>query len=863
MARNANNGDMAAAKSIEELFPLIEYCRAGNLRAVSEWIEERKPLDLPEGKRTRRSSPLQIAIEKGFLTLAEMLLNGGADPQANGGNALWDAVNHRRSDIAELLLDRGVPLETVDFSSVCYSGDHALIKLFLNRGADPVKGNPFYHGFRHCLQPMLGVYKTQLEKIPALQIQADIALCHYAKEGNLRGVSLLIWAGARPDAVIPEGDTSEDFGGSFALLEAYRSGHVPILKRMKVENFPKKLPELFNAFSMDDGNTALEYLLKLHPSLSQLPDGGTQMLNHAFWNLGWAVDPKQVFGSRSLTKIDACIERIEYLVKHGAKWKPEPDSHRYSRRHIRHLEPDRILRLFSILHENKAADVELMESLVGTPTMRAHLGDYARKVARLFHPPPPKKSKPEVTLSQEPATPPPRPATTAELTDRAQTFLLDLVKEAPGKSFWEHRTLTFMDNQKDRKVLGMAKDDERSRLEIFQKAAEKVNQRARSFEVSVDGKDYRRTVRTITVSLKGESEWNEVFDELFRDCPDQNPRQLTAPARKLLGWLQKHGSPGVWRSERALSEEAELEGSQESIGVYLQELRRKLGLIVHMDSRKAVEGGREFLEYRAWLDSNLSAVSAENLSPVSMNRVFSSSLGRLSKRDVDEWRASILDYILTMEPTGTAPVYLLWISSRRELRRLFPSHNTDITSYGREIAELVSELRLPDTVKLGYDFRGSYHWMARVVPEIDWETTLPVLKELRDQPTLRDRYGLSEDAGRLLEWIEEIPAEKRIGEWTPIVEEEMDRKIGIKCPWDQENIPAYIQFLLDEINQKTGYDLGIQPWKSFSRLQTRIRVRKKRSEEAMVIQSIQLLGLQNGKMLPEEIVRDLLRELME
>jgi len=26
------------AKSIEELFPLIEFCKAGNLAAVSKWI---------------------------------------------------------------------------------------------------------------------------------------------------------------------------------------------------------------------------------------------------------------------------------------------------------------------------------------------------------------------------------------------------------------------------------------------------------------------------------------------------------------------------------------------------------------------------------------------------------------------------------------------------------------------------------------------------------------------------------------------------------------------------------------------------------------------------------------------------------
>ncbi|HEX4199924.1 MAG TPA: hypothetical protein VHY59_00290, partial [Chthoniobacterales bacterium] len=56
------------------------------------------------------------------------------------------------------------------------------------------------------------------------------------------------------------------------------------------------------------------------------------------WRLGWAAEPKQIFGIRETQKIDAIIDSIELLVKHGAKWKPEADSVREARRRIRHLE---------------------------------------------------------------------------------------------------------------------------------------------------------------------------------------------------------------------------------------------------------------------------------------------------------------------------------------------------------------------------------------------------------------------------------------------------------------------------------------------------------------------------------------------
>jgi Ankyrin repeats (3 copies) len=93
-----------AARSVEELFPLIKFCKDGDLKATSGWIAKGNPLDLPPGKKTRRASPLQIAIEKGFLTLTETLLDAGADPSSNG-NPLWVAVRAKRIDIVRLLLD--------------------------------------------------------------------------------------------------------------------------------------------------------------------------------------------------------------------------------------------------------------------------------------------------------------------------------------------------------------------------------------------------------------------------------------------------------------------------------------------------------------------------------------------------------------------------------------------------------------------------------------------------------------------------------------------------------------------------------------------------------------------------------------
>lgn len=74
----------ALATSIEELFPLVDSCRAGDLEAVTAWIAAGKPIDPPAKSKSRRPTPLKIAIEKEFLSLAKLLLKAGADPLANG-----------------------------------------------------------------------------------------------------------------------------------------------------------------------------------------------------------------------------------------------------------------------------------------------------------------------------------------------------------------------------------------------------------------------------------------------------------------------------------------------------------------------------------------------------------------------------------------------------------------------------------------------------------------------------------------------------------------------------------------------------------------------------------------------------------
>lgn len=167
-------------------------------------------------------------------------------------------------------------------------------------------------------------------------------------------------------------------------------------------------------------------------------------------------------------------------------------------------------------------------------------------------------------------------------------------------------------------------------------------------------------------------------------------------------------------------------------------------------------------------------------------------------------------------------------------------------------------------IHVEYDLRDDNDvWFVRLVPAVAWEPTLQALEELRNQPRLEERYGISRDAARLLEWIEGLRDKDYLCRWTPVVEDELDKKIGLTCPWDSANFPAYLSELLGELNERTPYQLALQPWKCYSEWKTRIRVNTKRSDESVLIRETQFLALKRGKVVNEHRIREVISRLLE
>lgn len=230
-------------QSLEAIRPFVQLCREGRLYEVERWAAEGKPLQLDPDvikKGTRPKTALQIAIETGQHSLVHLLLRTGYQLQLEWRNPLDLALCERRWDLFDLLLEGGADIESTNAYCVLTSYNTSLYERFRAAGYDLTQDHEMAailgHGTSN--RPLFGFAKRHRVANPKIQRELNIALGHQAEEGNEKGVSLCLWAGADPHA--PASDRDEDwdaneegFAGWTAIEQATREGHLEIVKQLR------------------------------------------------------------------------------------------------------------------------------------------------------------------------------------------------------------------------------------------------------------------------------------------------------------------------------------------------------------------------------------------------------------------------------------------------------------------------------------------------------------------------------------------------------------------------------------------------------------------------------------------------------
>ena len=383
---------MNRAKTYDEIKPLIDMCKAGKVFEVQDWITAGKSINppLPE-KGIRRKRPLEVAINRGIRSLVQVLLEAGADMDDPGYNALEHALFERRLDLIKLLVNHGVDIHSVAMILVFESWDPKIIEYFIEQGADVETESPLATALCWKIRTALGVFKRHKHQYPSFQEQINIALRHHCKEGNLKWVSLMLWAGADPyakgvDSPGEEPDPEEDIS---ALEYAALSGHFDIFKLKQIRLDPKHpIANDLLQYACWPGNAdILKLLIEKGFSPKNCTNSGTSLIQACLRNMSWSVGFFDRKKKRDLdsTRSREKIKMIHMLVKSGAKWIPED---RYvindARREFLKMKPDYTVEFIWIITKYNASTRKNLEQLVHTPTIRALVAAHLPKINKMI-----------------------------------------------------------------------------------------------------------------------------------------------------------------------------------------------------------------------------------------------------------------------------------------------------------------------------------------------------------------------------------------------------------------------------------------------------------------------------------------------
>lgn len=372
--------------SIEEGKELILLCRSGRLYEIHDWIAEGRSLQVPaELKKT----PLQVAVSLGFHSLVKLLAIHESDqPVLN--QALADAVGHRSVELVELLIAHGAEPVSIPLEDVLLTWEPVLIRLFLGRGSDVLKGQPFTIAFcekiRTVLRPFMEYREAHPELACELQEQLDRALRYFCREGDLKWVSLLMWARADPRTMGPVFlDASDPDMDVTALQEATSSGRVEILKRLKPDRERDDFPALVSQASLGANKETLRYLLEAGAQPNDKPNGGSSAVDRCFVYMHLeGLVPAHFERSKGIYSVQNSMENLRVLVQHGAVWKPDERRDMNSvRRTLLECTPSVSIELLKILVAQNACSVETVKDLFSSEAFRKHLAAEQWQLSRL------------------------------------------------------------------------------------------------------------------------------------------------------------------------------------------------------------------------------------------------------------------------------------------------------------------------------------------------------------------------------------------------------------------------------------------------------------------------------------------------
>lgn len=240
-----------------------------------------------------KSTPLKIAVNTGFHSLVKLIACHETNQQLKN-QALLDAVSLKRLDLIELLVSLGAEVSSIPLFDVLQIWEPTIIRYFIDHGVDFITDFPFAMAFGEKIRTALRPWRECKERNPdaalQLQEQADRAFRYFCHEGDLKWVSLLMWAGADPRTsgirlYEDEAWSNDPDYYTTALEEAAHCKDVQILKRLKPDPRRDHIGSLLADAAGSAHVDVVRYLFELGPKPNDKPNGGSTALDRCLLSL--------------------------------------------------------------------------------------------------------------------------------------------------------------------------------------------------------------------------------------------------------------------------------------------------------------------------------------------------------------------------------------------------------------------------------------------------------------------------------------------------------------------------------------------------------------------------------------------------
>lgn len=363
------------ARSREEITPLVELCRKGQLFEVQEWIMSGKPVNLPEPvpyERRALPSPLEVAVEKGFHSLVRVLLEAGALNESRlSASPIHMAIHAKRMDLIELMVECGMDMSEVDMEVVFGTWDPKLMEYFIGKGADMETGNPLAVSLSDGIRTALRIYFKYKDRYPSFREQLNIALRHHAGAGHRKWIALTLWAGADPYA--PGLTEPDDDDEATAVAYAALSGQPEAFDMLTRKRFEPDDPDLLDVFRFPRPKRCVETMERIAARgfrfTGLLPESSRVIQDNLEHLPYGGIESPYLVSNRP----KAYMVAIRIMAEHGARWMPSAAQIKDVRKVLLRMPPAYVDYLAWVMTTNKACEPAVLAELLRTPAIQAHI----------------------------------------------------------------------------------------------------------------------------------------------------------------------------------------------------------------------------------------------------------------------------------------------------------------------------------------------------------------------------------------------------------------------------------------------------------------------------------------------------------